>query len=96
MTATPRSITDLYFPIYTSTPLFRIGRRDIFLRAPVLPRGKTRSSEQSWPEGRKDSSPIGRHLYPCGNLRGQNSRLKATNERRFNVSIGREDIGFWA
>jgi len=37
----------LYFPIYTSTPLFGMGRRNVFLRAPALPKGKRRSSELS-------------------------------------------------
>jgi len=73
-----------------------MGRRDVFLTAPILPKGKRRSSERSWPGGRKDPSSIGRHLDQCGNLRGQNSLLKATNERLFNINIGREDIGFRA
>jgi hypothetical protein len=96
MTATPRSTTDLYFPIYTSTPLFGMGRRDVFLRAPILPEGKRRLSERSWPGGRKDPSSTGRYLDQGGNLREQNSLLKATNERRFNVNTGRGDIGFSA
>jgi hypothetical protein len=73
-----------------------MGRRDVFLRAPILPRGKRRSSERSRPEGRRDPSSIGKHLDQCGNLRAQNSRLNARDERLFNVNIGREDIGFSA
>jgi hypothetical protein len=73
-----------------------MGRRDVFLRATVLPRGKKRSSERSRPEERKNPSLIGRHLDQCGNLRGPNSLLKAITEKLFNVNIGREDIGFSA
>jgi hypothetical protein len=73
-----------------------MGRRDAFLRPPILPQEKRRSSERSWPGGRKDPSSIGRYLDQCGSLREQNSLLKKTNEGRFNVNIGREDIGFSA
>jgi hypothetical protein len=73
-----------------------MGRKNVFPRAFILPKEKRRSSERSWPGGRKDSSPIGRYLDQRGDLREQNSLLKATNERRFNVNIGREDIRFSA
>jgi hypothetical protein len=74
-----------------------MGRRDVFLSPPILPKGKRRSSERSWPGGKKDPSSIGKYLDQCGSLREQNSLLiEETNERRFNVNIGREDIGFSA
>jgi hypothetical protein len=71
-------------------------RKDIFPPRPIILTGKRRSAESSWPEEKRNPSSIGRHLDQCGDLRGRNSRLKTTDERLFNVNIGREDIGFWA
>jgi hypothetical protein len=71
-----------------------MGRRDVFLRTPVLPKGKRRPSERSWLERKKYPSSIGRHLDQFGNLRGKNSLLKAKNQRLSDVNIGREDIVF--
>jgi hypothetical protein len=71
-----------------------MGRKDIFLKESILLKEKRRPSGRLWPERRKDPASIGKHLDLFGNLRGRNPRLKAPNDRSFNVCIGREDMGF--